>query len=163
MNNKIFAGIGSRECPAHILDLMIRIAYKLSLQGYTLRSGGATGCDAAFEKGCDQDVSRKQIYLAEDATEASMRLASMYHPAWLRCDAYARHLHGRNAMIILGKDLMTPVRFVICWTNNGKKKGGTATGIKIAEANNIPVKNLSNHIDYRDAQKFVDFDTTPAQ
>ncbi len=49
-----YAGIGSRDTPASILDLMTRIARRLSARepwGYTLLSGGAAGADSAFERG----------------------------------------------------------------------------------------------------------------
>jgi hypothetical protein len=40
---KYYAGIGSRETPKDILDLISKIAIKLESLGYTLRSGGADG------------------------------------------------------------------------------------------------------------------------
>jgi len=38
-----YSGIGSRETPDDILELMKAVAYKLAGRGYTLRSGGADG------------------------------------------------------------------------------------------------------------------------
>jgi len=48
---KYYTGIGSRETPADILELMKSIAYMLYFQGWSLRSGGAEGADTAFEYG----------------------------------------------------------------------------------------------------------------
>lgn len=61
---KFYAGIGSRETPPEILDLMESIAYRLArlvevtgdyhpstYDGWVLRSGGAPGADQAFERG----------------------------------------------------------------------------------------------------------------
>jgi hypothetical protein len=45
-------------------------------------------------------------------------------------------------MIILGKNLDEPVKFVVCWTPGGKVVGGTGVAIQIAHKNNIPVINL---------------------
>lgn len=65
-----------------------------------------------------------------------------FHPAWDRCSQYAKNLHARNAAIILGKGLDDPVKFVVCWTKDGKATGGTGQGIRIAESLCIPVFNL---------------------
>lgn len=61
---------------------------------------------------------------------------------WLRCNEWARGMHSRNCHQILGDDLEKPVDAVICWTPNGNIQGGTATAIKLALKNNIPVFNL---------------------
>lgn len=51
-----YTGIGSRETPQEIQNLMFKIAQKLDSK-YILRSGGADGADLAFEKGS----SKKEI------------------------------------------------------------------------------------------------------
>ena len=56
-----YAGIGSRKTPVHILSKMRRVAERLEVRGYTLRSGGADGADTAFEEGC----KRKEIFLPQ--------------------------------------------------------------------------------------------------
>lgn len=48
---KWYTGVGSRETPVNILELMEEVGYKLASQGWTLRSGGALGADRAFEEG----------------------------------------------------------------------------------------------------------------
>ena len=55
-----YAGIGSRSTPEPVLQIMHRVAHRLSEMGYTLLSGGAGGADSAFEAGC---FSKKEIYL----------------------------------------------------------------------------------------------------
>jgi hypothetical protein len=65
-----------------------------------------------------------------------------FHPSWNSCTSYAKKLHGRNSMIILGKDLLTPVSFVLCWTPMGKDIGGTSQSIRIARSLGIKVLNL---------------------
>lgn len=50
--NKIYTGIGSRETPPEVCDLMSRFAYAMAAAGWHLRSGGADGADLAFERGC---------------------------------------------------------------------------------------------------------------
>jgi hypothetical protein len=148
---KYYAGIGSRETPTDILELMSKIAQKLEEDGYTLRSGGADGADSAFAK----SITTKEIYLpwkgfnkitdgiiGTNQTEA-LALASSVHPAWNRCSQGAKKLHTRNIYQVLGSNCDLPVDFVICWTKDGKTIGGTATAINIAKQNGIPVYNLA--------------------
>lgn len=137
----IYAGIGSRETPKEILELMTLAAKTFAGKGFTLRSGGAIGADIAFEKGCG---TNKEIFRAKDCTEAAKEMTSKYHPAWDKCNDYARNLHGRNCQILLGRDVANPepVKFVLCWTKDGKDTGGTGQAIRIATDMGIPVYNL---------------------
>lgn len=61
---RYYAGIGSRETPSDVLELMEAVAYTLAravpvtsayrpdlYDGWALRSGGALGADSAFERG----------------------------------------------------------------------------------------------------------------
>ena len=135
---KYYSGIGSRKTPDDILNLMEKIAAKLSTHNWRLRSGGAAGADSAFERGS----AYTDTFYANSATSEAIELASSVHPNWSACNDYARQLHGRNMMIVLGPYLDTPSTFVVCWTPKGQAIGGTATGIKIAQQHNIPVRNL---------------------
>lgn len=141
-----YAGIGSRETPPNILSIMKDLAYVLATKGRILRSGGAVGADTWFETGCDLAGGNKEIYYAQDATPESMEEASDVHPNWGTCNEYVRKLHGRNAMIILGNNLETPVSYVVCWTSNGLDKCGTGLGIRLANKYDIPVYNLFHPI-----------------
>ena len=136
---KYYAGIGSRKTPDDMLGLMYCIAQDLEDAGYTLRSGGAEGADASFEKGVTYN---KEIFRPRHANDEAISLASNFHPAWGNCNDHVRKLHGRNAQIVMGKNLDKPVEFLICWSPN-ENYGGTSMGIKIARANNIPVYNLN--------------------
>jgi len=138
----IYAGIGSRNTPPYILNVIRKAAAYLATSGYTLRSGGADGADLAFEAGCNLVNGRKEIFYPDHATEESIHHASKFHPSWNSCTSYAKKLHGRNSMIILGKDLLTPVSFVLCWTPMGKDIGGTSQSIRIARSLGIKVLNL---------------------
>jgi len=137
-----YAGIGSRRrTPTFIHTMMTQIASKLEKQGYILRSGGAQGADKAFEAGVVLP-EHKQIFRAKDATYEAMTMAAQYHGYWERCTPIARKLHGRNSMIIMGRNLKVPVQFVICYTPDGKSSGGTGLGINMSTASEIPVFNL---------------------
>ena len=137
----LYAGIGSRTAPDDILDIMTRVAQKLAALGYKLRSGGAPGSDSAFARGAG---NAKEIFGPNDATAEAIELASQFHPAWNRCNGYVRKLHGRNSQIILGRNLIVPVKFVLCYTKNASGKGGTGMGIKISNAYNIPIYDMGS-------------------
>jgi hypothetical protein len=136
---KFYAGIGSRETPDRICDLMTGIAVNLRELDYTLRSGGAPGADRAFEVGAGP---AKEIFRPEDTTDEALALAARYHPAWHRCSPYAKRLHARNGFQVLGRDLKTPSAFVVCWTKDGGPTGGTGQALRIAADKGVPIFNL---------------------
>ena len=144
---KFYTGVGSRNTPVEIIATITAIAKRLGDLGWTLRSGGASGADTAFELG----ASATNIYRAGDSTVESMAIAARFHPAWHRCSSYARQLHGRNTFQVLGKDLKTPSRFLICWTRDGCishktrtiQTGGTGTAISIADHYGVEIFNLA--------------------
>lgn len=138
-----YAGIGSRTTPVDVCNLMTKLAVALEIKGYRLRSGGADGADKAFERGV-KSVTNKEIFRPKDATQEAIKLASEVHPAWHHCNDYARKLHGRNSQIILGRNLDTPVKFVVCWTPKGNEVGGTALGMRLATKRGITVYNLAD-------------------
>lgn len=167
-----YAGIGSRETPKLIQDTMTRIGGYLFSQGWTLRSGGAEGADKAFESGFDNqanntlingqhDYPGKEIFLpwknfnfsssnlhpgAYPFTKEELETASKFHPAWHRCSPGAQAMHTRNVRQIQGLTPPNPPvtlsKFIVCWTEGGKLKGGTAQALRIAMALDIPVFNL---------------------
>lgn len=153
-----YTGVGSRNTPPLILNIITKLAVKLS-PNYTLRSGAAQGADSAFERGAGNAI----IYYADDATEDAIRLAGSYHPAWDRCSDYAKRLHGRNSLQVLGDDLKTPSGLLICWTKDGAishhersiDTGGTGTAISIATAYNVPVYNLQRYEHFMIATKWL--------
>lgn len=155
-----YAGIGSRETPKDICDLMTAIARMLDERGYVLRSGGAGGADQAFDNGTG-GMSNPEIYIPwegfngkkmriwpnKSQLAAALDLARRYHPNWDACSEGAKKLHARNGFQILGLDLNDPVKFVICWTKDGKASGGTGQALRIADDRSIPIYNLFNRED----------------
>ena len=163
---KYYTGVGSRKTPWDDCNFMTEIANWLAERNWILRSGGADGADKAFEKELSAD--QKQIFYANDATKEAMEIAAKFHPAWDHCSDYAKKLHGRNSFQVLGSNLKTPSKMLICWTPDGCKShktrtretGGTGTAISIADAYNIPIFNLANKEDYRRIYKKV-FENAP--
>ncbi|RWB40440.1 MAG: hypothetical protein EOQ44_25185 [Mesorhizobium sp.] len=178
-----YCGIGSRETPAVTLKVMRYIAAHLASEGWTLRSGAAPGADSAFEQGVDDHIvstfgkpeSYKEIYLPWfnfngsnsklhpgliPFTAQELSLAENTHPAWHRCSPSARRMHTRNVRQILGCEAVngptvTPVKFVICWTEGAKMKGGTAQALRIAQSCEIPIINLGFAKDANELEKMV--------
>ena len=58
-----------------------------------------------------------------------------------------RKLHTRNIYQLLGQDLVTPSRFVLCYAQPTSKdavtvKGGTGTAVKLGLDNGVEIVNL---------------------
>lgn len=147
---RFYSGIGSRAAPYEALLQCTKIAEFLEHAGFTLRSGGAEGADKAFEVGVI-DPSKKVIFRPKHCNKAAEEIASKVHPAWGACTDYAKHLHGRNAMIVLGLNLDSPSEFVVAWTFDGKNRGGTRTALVLAKRRGIPTFNLA---DKEESKKF---------
>lgn len=129
---------------------MTRIAQRLRVRGFVLRSGGAPGADQAFAAGAGQDA---EIFLPWPGfegqestfcqpTTAAYELAAKHHPAWEQLSAVGRCLQARNSHQVLGWGLDDPVAFVVCWTRSGLGTGGTGQAIRIAREAGIQVFDL---------------------
>ena len=156
MMNKYYTGIGSRETPTDILEIMSRIARNLDIHGYTVRSGGAGGADSAF----DLKTNAAEIFLPWNSfnghytdnkryfvpeLDLASKFVEKYHPAPKKLSAAGYKLMARNSFQVLGQDLKTPSRFIICWTPDGKMVGGTSQALRIAIDNKIKIYNLADY------------------
>lgn len=164
-----YSGIGSRETPDDVLEIMKWLSFELFEKGYTLRSGGAKGADQAFENGLANAECNKtriqnaaEIYLPwenfEEGTrtwikairkepqEEAYEIAANFHPSWGRLSFGAKKLHARNVHQVFGYDVTQPYfsEFVICWTKNARGGGGTGQAIRIAKEFDVPVYDLAN-------------------
>ena len=149
-----YTGIGSRQTPPEFLELFVSLADELARKGYVLRSGGAEGADTAFETGCDRAQGQKEIFLPwkDFNGNASMlyppapesyTIAARFHPAWSRLTRGGQYLHARKSHQVLGKSLISPSAFILCWTG---PTGGTNQALRIAEEYRVPVFNFINKI-----------------
>ena len=165
-----YAGVGARSTPVHILNIMTELASKLEDNGWTLRSGGATGADTAFEKGISNN-GNKEIFTVNSLTgkigEEAYATVDRYHPAPSRLSSYARKLMARNAFQVLGPDLRQPSHFVICWAPESKQdekgnimsvSGGTGQAVRIAYDNDIEVFNLNDYKHFHNIQNYINED-----
>lgn len=160
--NNAYSGVGSRSTPPQILKAMYLISHTLaSIGNWTLRSGGACGADTAFERGCTDAGGTKEIYLPWKSlngntsdlycpSDAAMLIASELHNGWKHLKQPARLLMARNVHQVLGRDLATPSKFLVCYTRDGcishahysRNTGGTGLAISLASLLNIPVFNM---------------------
>lgn len=179
---KILTGVGSRETPKPILDLIRKVSKKLILSGYTLRSGGADGADTAFYEGWldaykeDEDVPEAEIYLPwggfnnhktgknylvvydKEVISQAEELVNEIHPAASKLSRGAKALHTRNCFQVLGRDLSTPSTLFLCYAkvdSKGNPSGGTRTAIKLAEKYNLKVTNLFVEEDLERVEKYL--------
>lgn len=169
---KIYAGIGSRETPQNILNMMALAARQLSEDGWLLRSGGAHGADSAFAG----STLRREIhlpwagynnlypkqglgYVIPPEDPRIEEIAAAHHPYWHGLKQGARKLMCRNVTIVLGQNLDDYARMVICWTKNGALVGGTAQAMRVAYAFDIPVFNLALPEDIKRLEAFANAQT----
>lgn len=162
--NLVYTGVGSRDTPKDVQELMRKFAAKQAQNGWTLRSGGANGADSAFEKGSDQGNGHKEIYLPWRGFNSHN--SQLYKPShaclslsetlwdmrytksqvacpWDRLKKTTQLLMGRNCYQVLGRNLSVRSRFLICWTVGGSGTGGTGHAIFIAKKNGVPVYDLA--------------------
>ena len=153
-NYQCYAGVGARSTPNHILNIMTKLANTLEDHDWTLRSGGATGADSAFEKGVS--FGNKEIFTVNSLTgelgEEAYATVDRYHPKPSKLSAYARKLMARNAFQVLGPDLRQPSVFLVCWAFGSRYddegrimsvNGGTGQAVRIAYDHHIEVFNLN--------------------
>lgn len=156
-NELYYTGIGSRETPKEVLELIESISYKLSFIGMTLRSGGAEGADSAFEEGC---IGNKEIFLPWDGfnekhediengyfvyneTKDTYQVVKDNHQFWYCLSSVARKLIGRDYLGLVGLNGIKS-KFVIGWTEHEEGTGGTAYTFRLAKKLGIPVYNLKD-------------------
>ena len=164
-----YTGIGSRDTPEKFASLIKEIAKSLAQNHYTLRSGGAGGADSFFEEGAKLAQGKMEIYLPwskfngrnekeegyyftrdshYEFYKKAKEIAAQFHPAWDRLKDGSKMLHTRNVHQVLGLDVETPSKFVLCYSeaNKGKRGdyvGGTGQALRIATHLRIPIFNLA--------------------
>lgn len=178
-----YTGVGSRQTPDYFRGRLQQLGERLARARYTLRSGGAEGADTAFEEGAKQFLIRSpkqlfDIYLpwsGYNGRQKSLnyhipndchptiwaeaeRIAADTHPAWSNCSKGAKVLHTRNVFQVLGHDLQTPSKFLICYADIDKKgvpRGGTATAWNLAKTFNVDCFNMGILMDEFDLKQYL--------
>lgn len=159
-----YTGIGSRETPQKFRILFGNLAGLLEKRGYILRSGAADGADSFFEDGVF-NPENKEIWIPHKGFRGHTSKLLPSPEAFdillneIGYDGPSKYhaFHARNIHQVLGIDLRTPSRFVLCWTPGGKRKGGTRTAIGVAKSHGIPVYNFGSNPDKVLRQFWGDF------
>lgn len=73
----------------------------------------------------------------------AINMAVEIHPSPKDLTKGARSLHARNCYQVLGRDLATPVEFIICYTDPTYTRGGTRTAVKLGQSHHVPIWNLA--------------------
>lgn len=166
-----YAGVGSRRAPPWVCLSLTDLALRLEHHRFGLRSGGAKGCDRAFETG----ATIKRIYRPigsklwnpnhliidnPDIVAQATVIARRHHAVFDKLPVYAQALMVRNIFQVLGEDLNTHSLWVLCWTPDGAETktssatGGTGQAIRVANEYGVPVFNIY----HRDAvERLADF------
>lgn len=170
---KIYTGIGSRDVPLWAALILEQAGERLASEGWILRSGGAPGCDKRFQAGASKYQTPYHIYLPKEpffgltSNSRNCLLPEKRWPlAWTKAKEIAASLHPnwpavvnkgfdklmtRNIFQILGEDLQSPSRFVLCWAERSTFKedtiinvsGGTGQAVRLAAKYSIPVYNIN--------------------
>lgn len=164
--NIFYTGIGWRDTPTEICDAMTLIAAALEKKGYILRSGGANGSDHAFQSGLTDPQNgrifipwigfqnkdglvKNGLLIKKERLDQATEIASKFHPHWDKLSQGPKTLHTRNVPQVLGENLDTPSRAIICYTKDGKFSGGTGQALRIAHHYKIPIINLHNKLNLK--------------
>jgi hypothetical protein len=156
MQQKHYAGIGSRKTPLEVQDVMCELGKELATHNFILRSGHAVGADQAFERGCKVAKGRYEYWHPDDSFtlhEWAIQRASKvcWEYPYNKMKPYTQRIITRNMYQIFGdnKTNLFPVKFVIYWCegdplSEGRLAGGTRYAVRAAEQENIPTYNLRN-------------------
>ncbi len=161
---KYYTGIGSRDCPEHLGNLMTQTAKYLYSKNYILRSGGAEGADTYHELGYPDN---KEIYIPRENYRNIKHgivpnLPDFIPLVKIGCKHFnnirsklVRDLHTRNVCQIIGNNIHNPVlsNFVLCYTYNGEYVGGTATAMHLADHFQIPIFNYGYYKTFSECKK----------
>lgn len=158
-----YTGVGSRQTPERVCELIRRIAARLETRGWHVRTGDAAGADRAFADGAvslenvtvfapwkRKEHDDRTVVLDGDIAARAHAIAKEIHPVWDALKWADKALHARNVPQVLGSTLEAPSRFLACWTEDGaeteeetsRRTGGTRTAIVVASRNGVPVYNL---------------------
>ncbi|MCK9429366.1 MAG: hypothetical protein M0R17_05140 [Candidatus Omnitrophica bacterium] len=138
---------------------MTEIGMYFGRNNITLRSGGASGADMAFELGCATIKGPKQIFFPwrkfngrdsyecnnmclsdkllniKSATAYAIKVWSLRNMpvSWNSLKDTTKLMMIRNSFQIMGPLMNSPTDLVICYTPDGQASGGTGQAIAMAD------------------------------
>jgi hypothetical protein len=151
-----YAGLGNQDAPEEVLKQIERLAKHLESLGYTVRTSGGQGPEEYFERVEAKEVfipwknfNGRQSKLSRNANEA-LDVVKRLSPSFDTLKPAVQAIIAVKAHVILGKDLKSPIKFLVVWSQDGAetakectaKTGFVSTAIKLADGLKIPVFNL---------------------
>lgn len=152
-----YGGLCNPDAPENVLSQMKQLAHRLDEKGYTLRTNGGKGGEEALESGTE----RKEMHLPwkkfndrdskfTKTTDEAKAVIRHFAPSFDTLKPAVQTIIASKAHVILGKDLNNPVKFLVCWTQDGAetvadrnaRTGYIGVGIALAASLKIPVFNL---------------------
>lgn len=173
-DTKWVTGVGSRKTPVTMQPPITAIVRLLASRDHGIRSGAADRADTMFEEAALQCEARLQVFttghrhrrphhtplltLPVQVQEEAARIAQAHHRGWHGMSEWARALHTRNVLQVLGPSLTAPSKALICWAPGsvldakGRLRnvaGGTGQAVRIAYTYGVPAYNLAirAHVD----------------
>ena len=144
---KYFGVIGDQEVDDSIKPMMLKVSKYLTEQGYTCVHGGNMGTEMTFAKGAKYEKMilpwngfnhmRGPIH---NPPQKAYDLAAEVYPKWWKASKGMKKILARNAQVIFGENLDSPVEFLMTWGNNRI----TEHAESLARLHYVPVYNLSN-------------------
>jgi hypothetical protein len=163
-----YAGAGSKDAPEDVQKVMQETGKRFHEKGWVLRSGGEGDPEKGFMMMYSR-LTKTRIFLPFDGYNSwvdtdrdcgctavgenmAARELARAGPGFDDLDATFTLKRTRDVCRVLGKDLRSPARRVICWTPDGAETAsdcGPITDssymvIRLATRFDIPVDNLSN-------------------
>ena len=158
---KAYVGIGDAKTPPEVLQKMSSLAATLASKGWTVRhTGNNEGPDIAFEQaGGPAEAyiawkgfnNRQSEFIPPKAVHPEViTIMKQYMPTFDNVKPGVHKIIARGVYAVIGKDLRSPARFLVCWSPDGAESAAEKTsktgfmGMPIALASNlrIPVFNL---------------------
>ena len=147
---KAYGGLCNPDAPESILAQMKTLAERLEAKGFTVRTNGAKGGEAAFEAGAS-DVEAHIPWRSFNEHPSKLNRTTDEAKAVIR--QFAPGFDGlKPAVQTIIASKAHVIQFLICWTQDGcetvaqrnAKTGYIGVGIALAASLKIPVFNLKN-------------------
>jgi hypothetical protein len=157
----IYAGIGAKKTPNHILSIMRSVAEYLAAKDWILNTGAAPGADQTFAEGALKKGGTVNLFipwpnyekgwikglhgnvnvtvLKPDIHTEAINSVYKYHPAAKILKNSVLFLHARNYLVLEN------IKFAVCYTSGGKVVGGTGQSIRILNGRKKNMFNLGNN------------------
>lgn len=165
-----YAGVGLADAPSSIVEGARHRAALLAERGWSLRSGGRNGFESALEIGALEGGGEPTIILPFEGFNGHLdgisadrfglygranRIAALVCPKWHSTRAAERREMAAVVFMLLGRNLRSPVRFLLCWGRPLRytPEGGLADApahvgfaIRLANEHDIPVFCPDSHL-----------------